>query len=78
MATVRGYAGDGRRGLRVIPVQVRTYVQEFEKLDQLRELVEQDAVTLRVADTYPASQAADAHRRLEAGGIRGRLVLTFA
>jgi NADPH:quinone reductase len=56
---------------------VRTYVQELEKLDQLRELAERGVVTLRVADTYPAAQAADAHRRLEAGGIRGRLVLTF-
>jgi NADPH:quinone reductase len=28
-------------------------------------------------DVLPASRAADAHRRLEAGGVRGRLVLTF-
>jgi NADPH:quinone reductase len=77
VATLRGYAGDGKRGLRVTPVLVRTYVQELEKLDQLRELAERGVVTLRVADTYPAAQAADAHRRLEAGGIRGRLVLTF-
>jgi NADPH:quinone reductase len=30
-----------------------------------------------VADTYPPECAADAHRRLEAGGTRGRLVITF-
>ena len=30
-----------------------------------------------VAPGVPASSAADAHRRLEAGGVRGRLVLTF-
>jgi NADPH:quinone reductase-like Zn-dependent oxidoreductase len=78
VATVRGYTGDGTRELRVTPVWVRSYVQELEKLDQLRELVEQGAVTLRVAETYPAAQAVDAHRRLEAGGVRGRLVLTFA
>lgn len=77
VATVRGYIGDGERGLRVTPVFVRTYVQELEKLDRLRELVEQGAVALRVADTYSAAKAADAHRRLEAGGTRGRLVLTF-
>jgi NADPH:quinone reductase len=34
-------------------------------------------VTLRVAGTYPAEQAAEAHRRFEAGGVRGRLVLVF-
>lgn len=77
VATVRGYTGTGERGLRVSPVWVRTYVEEFEKLDQLRDLVERGAMTLRVADTYPAARAADAHRRLEAGGVRGRLVLTF-
>jgi len=30
-----------------------------------------------VADTYPPERAADAHRRLEAGGTRGRLVIEF-
>ena len=70
MATVRGYSGDGQRGLRVTPVTVRSYAQEGKKLDRLRELVEQGALTLRVADTYPAEQAVEAHRRLEAGGTR--------
>jgi NADPH:quinone reductase-like Zn-dependent oxidoreductase len=77
MATVRGYSGDGSRGLRVMPVSVRAYAEEHEKLDGLRELVERGAVTLRVGQTYPADRAADAHRRLEAGGTRGRLVLQF-
>jgi NADPH:quinone reductase len=30
-----------------------------------------------VADTYPPERAGDAHRRLEAGGTRGRLVIAF-
>lgn len=77
VATVRGYTGDGERALRVTPVFVRTYVQEFEKFDRLREQVEQGVLTLRVAGTYPAEQAPEAHRRLESGGVRGRLVLTF-
>src|SRR5215831_10579050 len=34
-------------------------------------------ITLRVARTLPAEQVAQAHRLLEAGGVRGRLVLTF-
>jgi NADPH2:quinone reductase len=56
---------------------VRTYDGEFEKLDRLRQLVERGAVTLRVAGTYPPERAGDAHRRLEAGGTRGRLVIAF-
>lgn len=77
VATVRGYTGDGQRGLRVTPVAVRRYAEEWEKLDRLRALTEQGALTLRVADTYPAERAVEAHRRLEAGGTRGRLVLQF-
>ena len=34
-------------------------------------------LTLRVADALPAAAAADAHRRLADGGVRGRLVLDF-
>jgi NADPH:quinone reductase-like Zn-dependent oxidoreductase len=77
VATVRGYRGDGRRGLRVMPAWVRDYAQEASKLDELREAVEKGVLTLRVAATFPAAEAAEAHRRLEAGGVRGRLVLTF-
>lgn len=33
---------------------------------------------LRVARVLPAEQAAEAHRLLEAGGVRGRLVLDFS
>jgi NADPH2:quinone reductase len=32
-------------------------------------------LTLRVADTLPLERAAEAHDRLAAGGMRGRLVL---
>lgn len=35
-----------------------------------------DDLTLRVAGTLPLEQAAEAHRRLAKGGLRGRLVLT--
>lgn len=77
VATVRGYEGDGRRGLRVTPVRVRAYVEEFERLDRLRQLAEEGHLSLRVAATYPATDAVTAHRRLEAGGTRGRCVLLF-
>lgn len=77
VATVRGYTGDGQRGLRVTPVLVRQHAEDNAALDRLREQVETGVLTLRVADTYPAAQAAEAHRRFEAGGVRGRLVLLF-
>jgi NADPH:quinone reductase-like Zn-dependent oxidoreductase len=77
IATVRGYRGDEERGITFHPVFVRNYAREQAKLDRLRELVEEGRVTLRVAAVLPAEGAAEAHRRLEAGGTRGRLVLEF-
>jgi NADPH2:quinone reductase len=77
VTTVRGYRGNGERDLRVFPVMVREYAENAEALDRLREQVEKGELTLRVAQAYDAADAAEAHRRLEAGGVRGRLVLTF-
>jgi NADPH:quinone reductase len=78
IATVRGFRGHGEeRGITFHPVLVRSYAREQGKLDRLRQLAEAGQVTLRVARTLPAERAAEAHRILEAGGTRGRLVLEF-
>ena len=77
VATVRGYRGDGQRGLRVFPTLVRRVAEDRAALDRLRQQAEDGVLSLRVARTFPAEQAAEAHRLLEAGGVRGRLVLTF-
>jgi NADPH:quinone reductase-like Zn-dependent oxidoreductase len=74
---VRGFRGAPQRGIRFSTTFVRTYDGQFEKLDRLRQLVEEGTIALRVAGTYPCERAADAHRRLEARGTRGRLVLLF-
>lgn len=75
--SVRGFQGATQRGIRFTTTFVRNYDGEFEKLDRLRQHVEAGVLTLRVADTYPPERAGDAHRRLEAGGTRGRLVIRF-
>ncbi len=77
IATVRGFEGVEGRGITWHPVFVRNYARQQAKLDQLRQQVEDGHLTLRVAQALPADQAAEAHRLLEAGGIRGRLVLEF-
>jgi NADPH:quinone reductase-like Zn-dependent oxidoreductase len=76
-ATVRGFQGPSERGITLHQVWVREYKTELEKLDELRALTESGNVTLRVAATFPADQASEAHRVLEAGGTRGRCVITF-
>ena len=65
------------RGVILRDVFVPEYTHAHDKLDGLRRLAEAGELTLRVAHTYPADQAAQAHRDLQAGGLRGRLVLTF-
>jgi NADPH:quinone reductase len=77
LIAVRPFAGETERGITVTLVFVAEYVQEGGKLATLADLVAQGKLTLRVAAEIPAEHAAEAHRRLEAGGTRGRLVLTF-
>jgi NADPH:quinone reductase len=75
--SVRGFTGQDQRGITFSVTFVRDYAREQAKLDRLRQQVEDGQLTLRVAQVYPAAQAADAHRRLEAGGTRGRCVIEF-
>lgn len=77
VATVRGFAGEGERGVTFHPVWVRNSLKEHHKLDRLRQQVEEGVLTLRVAQVLPAARANEAHRLLEQGGVRGRLVLEF-
>ena len=74
---VRWFIGEPQREISFTATAVRDYDGEYEKLDKLRQQVEAGIVTLRVADTYLPTEASETHRRLEAGGTRGRLVIEF-
>lgn len=76
-ASVRYWRGDPTRGITFHRASVFDEYHSGDKLERLRQLAEDGVLTLHVAGTYPAADAAEAHRRLEAGGVRGRLVLTF-
>ena len=60
------------RGIRVLPVNIHA---SGAALAGLASLAAAGKLTLRVAGTYPLEDAARAHKRLQAGGVRGRLVL---
>jgi NADPH:quinone reductase-like Zn-dependent oxidoreductase len=77
-AGTAGASGSSERGITVHPVLVSRAATDTAALDRLRAQVEQGVLTLRVARTLPAARAEQAHRLLEAGGVRGRLVLDFA
>lgn len=76
-ATYRWWQQDPGRGITVHPISVRDEYHSGQKLEALRRLAEDGTLTLRVADRLPAEKAPEAHRMLEAGGVRGRLVLLF-
>ena len=78
IAELRGWDGPAERGIAVRPVMAPDGMYDTELLDRLRRQVEDGALSLRVAEVLPAEEAAKAHRLLEAGGLRGRLVLDFS
>lgn len=75
-ASVRHWTG-AERGITFHSTWVRSYDHRADLLDRLRQQVEAGLVTLRVAATFPPEQAPEAHRRLEAKGTRGRMVILF-
>lgn len=77
LATFRGWTKTLPRNISVHTIFVRHHANETAKLDRLRRQAEEGVLSLRVAKVLPASRAVEAHRLLEAGGLRGRLVLDF-
>jgi NADPH2:quinone reductase len=77
IASVRPFQGSTERGIESVLVLVSDYARQRAKLDELRRLVEAGVLSLRVARTFPAEEAPAAHRLLEAGGTRGRIVLVW-
>lgn len=77
IAMVRPNRGPDVRGITWHMVLVREIEHVAERLAELRGLTEAGALTPRVAEVVPAGRAAEAHSRLEKGGVRGRLVLAF-
>ena len=75
-ASVRGWSG-AERGITFHKTWVRSDYRRRDLLDYLKGLAETGRLTLRVAATFPPEQAPEAHRRLEARGSRGRMVILF-
>jgi NADPH:quinone reductase len=76
LIAVRPFQGDTERGITISLVLVGRHLHEGARVAELADLTAKGVLTPRVAELIPAERA-DAHRKLEAGGVRGRLVLTF-
>ena len=78
LAYVRTWDGDGvEDGIEIHRVLVREVLQRTDWLRELGDLAARGALELRVAAAFPPERSADAHRLLEAGGLRGRAVIVF-
>ncbi len=75
--SVRNFIGEPQRNINFTATWVSEYNCDFERLDKLRQQVEDGLITLRVADTVKPENAAEAHRKLDAGGTRGRMVIDW-
>ncbi|WP_306313037.1 NADP-dependent oxidoreductase [Streptomyces hydrogenans] len=70
-------ANTSERGIATQNTFVPHYAREHAKLVRVQQLAEEGRLVPRVAKALPAEEATEAHRLLEAGGLRGRVVLTF-
>ena len=75
--SVRNFIGEPQRNINFTATWVSEYNCDLEKLDKLRQQVEDGLISLRVADTVKPENAAEAHRKLDAGGTRGRMVINW-
>ena len=78
LAFVRSWDGDDvEDGIAIHRVWVGDVLERTDWLRELSELAARGVLALRVAATFPPERSADAHRQMEAGGLRGRAVIVF-
>ncbi|MGH9291317.1 MAG: NADP-dependent oxidoreductase [Acidimicrobiales bacterium] len=75
VVALRPFQGESERGIEIKLVLVAEHAKSAAALAELSRLAGEGRLTLRVARTLPLESVAEAHRLLEAGGVRGRLVI---
>jgi NADPH:quinone reductase-like Zn-dependent oxidoreductase len=75
--SIRGFKGEPQRDIEFTTTWVTAYDCKKDILETLKEQAEEGILTLRVADSVTIKNASEAHKRLEAGGTRGRMVIEF-
>ena len=77
VAAVRAFNGESERGIRIHRIMVFKHLGDNDGLALVRDLASRGEIALRVAGVFAPEEAADAHRRFEQGGVRGRFIITF-
>ncbi len=78
MVVVRGWKPDhAERSIVVKQVMVFQTLERTDWLEKLARLASEGRIALRVAREYPPEQVAEAQQVMDAGGLRGRVVIVF-
>ena len=79
IAVVRGWDGSPApdRGITVHPVSVGNAMHNTAWLEHLVDEAAAGHIQLRMRRPFPPERAVEAYLRMEAGGLRGRAVITF-
>ena len=77
LIAVRPFQGETARDIKISLVLVGGHLHEGARVAELADLAAKGVLTLRLAEAMPTERAPEAHARLGAGGVRGRLVLIF-
>lgn len=78
MVVVRGWQPDEtERGVIVRQVMVAEALERTDWLEDLRQLVSEGRLPLRVVGKYPPGHVGEAQQVMDAGGLRGRVVIVF-
>lgn len=78
MVVLQGWSGPTERGIELHLIFVAGWAEDTSRMERLVEQVEEGVLSIRLLDVLPAGDAARAHARMHAGGIRGRIVLDFS
>ena len=76
--SIRGFKGSPQRNINFSTTWVTAYNCDKKILDKIRQQVNAGLITPRVADVVDPENAAEAHKRLEEGGTRGRMVIKWS
>ncbi len=78
ITVVRGWQAEPPgRGIEVRPTSVFSVLERTHWLEEIRDMAGDGRIQMRVAGTYPPEEVAEAHRVMDAGGLRGRAVIVF-
>jgi NADPH2:quinone reductase len=78
VAVVRGWDNsETERGIEVRQIWVREVLERTDWLLQLRALASEGKLKLRVVTEYPPERAGEAQTVMDAGGLRGRVLIVF-